>query len=241
MKFMKKNLAIVTGAGQGIGAAIAKGLAKEGYRVVLIARNKAKLDIVCQEIKNQDNTIFDPVVLPIDLTEYNNVDIELNKLHQKFGEISILVNAAAMFMDGSLSEPVDNFKKILEINLVAQYNILKTVVPIMKEQKSGYIFNIVSRAAKYGFADGGIYGASKFGFQGLSESLYHELAPFGIHVTSLCPGWVNTEMAKIAGTPYKENEMVQPEDILKTIIYLLNLSPNVCIKDIVFEMEKSLI
>ena len=111
----------------------------------------------------------------------------------------------------------------------------------MKAQGKGYIFNIVSRAAKYGFPDGGIYGSTKFAFLGLAESLYRELAPLGIHVTSLCPGWVNTEMAKKAGTPFKNDEMVQPDDILNTIRYLLNLSPNVCIKDIVFEMKKSII
>lgn len=80
-----------------------------------------------------------------------------------------------MFMDGSLSEPVDNFRKIMEINVIAQYGILKTVTEIMKIQKSGYIFNIASRAAKYGFADGGIYGSTKFAFLGLAESLYREL------------------------------------------------------------------
>ena len=112
---------------------------------------------------------------------------------------------------------------------------------IMKAQKNGYIFNIASRAAKYGFADGGIYGSTKFAFLGLAESLYREFAPLGIRVTTLCPGWVNTEMAKKAGTPFKDEEMVQPDDLLNTIRYLLNLSENVCIKDIVFEMKKSII
>jgi short-subunit dehydrogenase len=146
-----------------------------------------------------------------------------------------------MFIDGSLNEPVDSFKKIIEINVVAQYAVLKTVTEIMKKQQSGYIFNIASRAAKYGFSDGGIYGSTKFAFVGLTESLYRELAPLGIRVTSLCPGWVNTEMAKTAGTPLKEEEMIQPNDLLNTIRYLLNLSENVCIKEIVIEMKKSII
>ena len=238
---MEKNLAIITGASQGIGSVIAKGLAQNGYRVVLIARNKDKLNAVHNEIIDGNNHVYEPIVIPLDLTDYKKVDTEIQRLNQKYGHISILVNAAAMFMDGSLCEPTDNFKRILDINLVAQYNILKSVVEIMKQQRAGYIFNIVSRAAKYGFAGGGIYGASKFGFLGLADSIYHELAPLGIHVTSLCPGWVNTDMAKMAGTPFNDNEMVQPEDLLKTILYLLDLSPNVCIKDIVFEMEKSII
>ena len=177
----------------------------------------------------------------MDITDNIKVDSEIRKIKESFGKIDILVNAAAMFMDGSLSEAIDEYRKIMEINVIAQYGILKTITNIMKKQESGYIFNIVSRAAKYGFPNGGIYGSTKFAFLGLAESLYRELAPLGIHVTSLCPGWVNTDMAKQAGTPFMDDEMVQPDDILNTIRYLLNLSPNVCIKDIVFEMKKSII
>lgn len=237
-----KGLAIITGASQGIGAIIAKGLANDGYQVVLIARNKQNLEKVRDEIlKLNIQEHHRPIILPIDITENVKVDSEIRKISADFGKIDILVNAAAMFMDGSLSESVDNYRKIIEINVIAQYGILKTITDIMKKQGSGYIFNIASRAAKYGFPDGGIYGSTKFAFLGLADSLYRELAPLGIRVTSLCPGWVNTDMAKQAGTPFMDDEMVQPYDILNTIRYLLNLSPNVCIKDIVFEMKKSII
>jgi short-subunit dehydrogenase len=237
----RKGLAIITGASQGIGSAIAIGLAKDGYRVVLIARNKQNLDKVYDEIMKSDDNVLEPIVLPLDITDYTKTDNEIRNINQKQGAIDILVNAAAMFMDGSLNASVEDFKKIIETNVVAQYAILKTVTEIMKTQKSGYIFNIASRAAKYGFPDGGIYGSTKFAFVGLTESLYRELSPAGIRITSLCPGWVNTEMAKKAGTPLKDEEMIQPDDLLNTIRYLLNLSENVCIKEIVLEMKKSII
>lgn len=237
----EKGLAIITGASQGIGSVIAKGLALDGYRVVLIARNKENLDRIYDSIIKSDKYVLTPIVLPLDITDYKKVDAEIKNIHQQYGTIDILVNAAAMFMDGSLNESVDNFRKILEINFVAQYAMLQIVTEIMKTQKSGYIFNIASRAAKYGFPEGGIYGSTKFAFLGLTESLYRELAPLGIRVTSLCPGWVNTEMAKVAGTPFKDEEMIQPEDLLNSIRYLLNLSENVCIKEIVFEMKKSIV
>lgn len=237
----KKGLAIITGASQGIGSVIAVGLAMDGYRVVLIARNGQNLEKVHNEIMNAAKDVQEPIILPLDITDCTKVDCVIKDVYQQYGTVDILVNAAAMFMNSSLNESVDNFRKILEINVVAQYGILKTVTEIMKVQKDGYIFNLVSRAAKYGFPDGGIYGSTKFAFLGLSESLYRELAPLGIRVTSLCPGWVNTEMAKKAGTPFSDEEMVQPYDLLNTIRYLLNLSDNVCIKDIVFEMKKSII
>jgi short-subunit dehydrogenase len=235
---MKKNkgLAIVTGASRGIGAAIAKGLANDGYRVVLIARNKQNLNKVYDEIMKSDDAP-EPVVLPLDITDYAKLDNEM----RQYGTVDVLVNAAALFMDGSLNESIDNFRKIMETNVVAQYAILKTVTGMMKARRNGYIFNIASRAAKYGFPDGGIYGSTKFAFAGLAESLYRELAPLGIRVTTLCPGWVNTEMAKSAGTPLKDEEMIQPDDLLNTIRYLLNLSENVCIKEIVIEMKKSIL
>ncbi|MDR1222493.1 MAG: SDR family oxidoreductase [Tannerella sp.] len=240
---MEKNrgLAIVTGASQGIGATIAKGLANDGYRVVLIARNRQNLDKVYDEIIESDDNTFEPVVLPLDITDYTKLDNAIRDISQKYGTIDILINSAALFVDGSLNEPVDNFRKIIETNVIAQYAILKTVTEIMRIQRNGYIFNIASRAAKYGFPGGGIYGSTKFAFAGLAESLYRELAPLGIRVTSLCPGWVNTEMAKSAGTPLKDEEMIQPDDLLNTVRYLLNLSENVCIKEIVLEMKKSII
>jgi short-subunit dehydrogenase len=237
----KKGLALITGASQGIGAAIAMGLAQDGYRPVLIARNRLNLLKVSGEIMNLGDNVPEPIVLPLDITDYAKIDEEIKDINQRYGAIDILVNAAAMYMDGSLNEPVDNFKKIIETNVVAQYSVLKTVTEIMKAQPGGYIFNIASRAAKYGFPGGGIYGSTKFAFVGLTESLYRELAPAGIRITSLCPGWVNTGMAKDAGTPLSDEEMIQPDDLLNTIRYLLNLSENVCIKEIVLEMKKSII
>ena len=233
--------AIITGASQGIGAKISMGLAKDGYRVILIARNKQNLNKIYDKIMKIGDNITEPVIISLDLTNFADVDREIKKVYHDFGSIDLLVNSAAMYMDGTLNKSVDSYKKMIEINLIAQYSILKTIVEIMKIQGHGYIFNIASRAAKYGFPDGGAYGSTKFALVGLTESLYRELSPLGIRIISLCPGWVNTDMAKIAGTPLKDEEMIQPDDLLKTIQYLLCLSKNVCIKDIIFEMQKSII
>jgi NAD(P)-dependent dehydrogenase (short-subunit alcohol dehydrogenase family) len=110
----------------------------------------------------------------------------------------------------------------------------------MKKQQSGYIFNVASRSGKVGFAGNGGYGASKFGLVGLSESLYRELTPQGIKVTALCPAWVNTNMAREAGTPLEADEMIQPEDVFETIRWLLSLSSGACVKEVVITNPKSL-
>ena len=242
-KLMKKErkIAVITGASQGIGATISIGLAREGYQVVLIARSKQNLEKVSHEIITICGNVSKPFLVPLDLTDYEAVDKTIREIHHTFGRIDVLVNAAGMFMDGSLDESVDNYKKIIDINLVAQYAVLKTAAEMMKSQGFGYIFNIASRAGKYGFPGGGIYGSTKYAFVGLTDSLYRELSPLGIRIISLCPGWVNTEMAVTAGTPLKADEMIQPEDILKTILFLLSLSKSVCIKDIVFDMQKSIV
>ena len=110
----------------------------------------------------------------------------------------------------------------------------------MKKQKSGYIFNISSRAGIIGFAGNAGYVASKFGLVGFSQSLYRELTPQGIKVTAICPSWVNTRMAYEAGTPAEPEEMIQPEDIFQTVKWLLSLSPGASVKEIVVDAPKSI-
>jgi short-subunit dehydrogenase len=239
----KKGSAIITGSSQGIGACIAKGLSKDGYQCVLVARDLLKLEGVANEIRKTDGYTkdIDPIIIAVDISNHAETQEKLEKLRNYSKPVSILVNSAAMWLDGTLDESIENFQKILDVNVVSQFAILKDVVEIMKQQRSGYVFNIASRAGKYGFANGGLYGATKFALVGLSESLYRELAPFGIKVTSVCPGWVNTEMAKSANTPLQDEEMIQPDDILNTIRYLLSLSENTCVKEIVVECMKSVL
>jgi short-subunit dehydrogenase len=237
----EKGLAIITGASRGIGEAVSRGLAMDGYRVVLISRSRPELERIKKEICAGQGVDFEPLVLACDITDYAELDEGIRALNSEYGIIDVFVNSAATFMDGSTDESVENYKKIVDVNLVASYAMLKTVVEIMKIQGSGYIFNIASRAGKYGFPGGGIYGSTKFALAGLSESLYRELAPLGIRVTTLCPGWVNTRMAKEAGTVLRDEEMIQPEDLFLTIRYLLGLSKNACVKEIVLEMKKSVI
>ncbi|WP_319499984.1 SDR family oxidoreductase [uncultured Draconibacterium sp.] len=230
----EQKTAVVTGAGKGIGEAIATGLAQLGYQTVLVGRNKQNLEQVAKKIGNNAK------VLQLDITDKPAVKEAVAKIVSENGSIDILVNNAGIHFSGSVDIAEDEFERMLETNLTAQYSILKEVVPVMKAQKSGYIFNVASRAGKVGFSGGGAYSASKFGMVGLSESLYRELNPLGIKVTALCPGWVNTEMAVDAGTPLESDQMIQPNDLFKTIEWLLQLSPGACVKEVILESPNSI-
>ncbi|MBN1987303.1 MAG: SDR family oxidoreductase [Prolixibacteraceae bacterium] len=232
------KVALVTGASRGIGKAISIGLAQMGYQVVLTSRNQNDLENVSQEISAAGGPA--PLIFQLDITNSAEIKKTIHKIVEKTGRIDVLVNNAGIFFDGSLSLSEEKFKALLNTNLTAQFVMLQEVVPVMKRQKTGYIFNISSRAGIIGFAGNAGYVASKFGLVGLSQSLYRELTPRGIKVTAICPSWVNTQMAGEAGTPVGPEEMIQPDDIFQTIKWLLSMSPGACVKEIVVDAPKSI-
>ena len=230
--------ALITGASKGIGKAIAIGLAKMGYLTILIGRNQDDLKSVQEEIIR--NGCSEPVVFTRNITDSEKIKATVTEIVEKYDRIDLLVNNVGIHFSGTLELPETDFRKMLDTNLTAQFVILQEVVPVMQQQQSGYIFNVVSRSGKVGFAGSGGYCASKFGLLGLNESLYRELTPQGIKVTALCPAWVNTNMAQKAGTPLQLEEMIQPDDLDKTIRWLLELSPGACVKEVVITNPKSL-
>jgi 3-oxoacyl-[acyl-carrier protein] reductase len=235
-------VAIITGASKGIGKACSIGLSKNGYRTVLVARTESTLKEVAHEIQEhhiQDNEQI-PLVYPLDVTNEHKIQQFVHEVMEQFGRIDVLINNAGLTIKGTLNISEIEFEKLFNANLRAPFSFLKAVVPIMKKQQKGHIFNIASRAGKVGFAGNGGYVATKFGLVGLNESLYRELAQEGISVTAICPGWVNTEMAQQAETPLSGADMIQPEDIMKTILWILALSPGTCVKEIVIECHKSI-
>ncbi len=232
------KVAIITGASKGIGKAIAIGLGKMNYQTVLIGRNQDDLKNVADEIVKAGG--YQPASFSVDITNSDKVKETVAEITLQFGRIDILVNNAGIHFGGSLDLQEEGFKSMLETNIVAQLIFAQEVVPVMRKQQSGYIFNVASRSAKVGFAGSGGYCASKFGLLGLSESLYRELTPQGIKVTALCPAWVNTNMAQEAGTPLETEEMIRTDDLFKTVRWLLSLSPGACVKEVVITNPKSL-
>lgn len=234
----KNKVALITGASKGIGKAISIGLSKLNYQTVLVSRNQNDLTKVATEIGESGRP--KPLISETDINNTGAIKETIRSIKKELGRIDVLVNNAGIYFNGSTSISEEDFIKMLGTNLTAQYTILKEVVPIMKKQRYGYIFNVASRAGKIGFAGSGAYSASKFGLVGLNESLYRELTPLGISVTALCPGWVNTKMAFEAGATINAEQMIQPEDLFKTIKWLLSLSPGACVKEVVLETPSSI-
>ncbi len=231
------KVAIVTGASRGIGACVAHGLAQDGFSLALTARSKESLEQVAQAIRSANKGI-QVLTYPCDVSDSKAVSDMVSSVVDKLGRIDLLVNNAGMGKTGTLAISSEEFDEVLSVNLKGPFALLKAVVPTMKAQGGGTIINVASRAGKIGFAGWGAYAASKFGMVGLGESLYRELSPMGIRVTTLCPSWVDTDMAK--GSTFPKNQMLTPEDILKSIRYILSLSPAASVKELMIECRAHL-
>ncbi len=241
-KVTKNKVAIVTGASRGIGREIAIGLAKDNYNLVLVARSKDTLSKVLEEINLQIVEGMSGVhtLHAVDIADTQLIKKIVNDTKDKYGRIDLLINNAGTYSKGTTEVSIEDLENMLRVNLIGPFTFMQETIPIMKKQRDGYIINIASRAGKIGFALDGAYVASKFGLVGLNESVYRELSTYGIKVTALCPGWTNTEMAKIGEPPFAGSEMIQPSDILKTIRWLLSLSPTVRIRELVMECKESI-
>lgn len=229
---MRDKVALVTGAGRGIGRAVAVALATDGYRVGLVARSAGELEEVAREISGE----LDPARVRVfvgDVAEATLATRVADELVGAWGGIDILFNNAGMNTQGSLDLSVEEFERMLAVNVTGAFSFAKAIVPVFRQQGSGYLFNLSSVCGKHGFAGVGGYTASKFALSGLSDCLYRELLPLGISVTAICPSWVDTQMARhshVAAT-----DRIQTDDIVKTVRYLLSLGRGATVRELVVD------
>ena len=229
-----RGLAIVTGASRGIGRALAIGLAEDGYGLALVARDEGALNGVRAEIRDIGPGIA-ASCHPLDVTDAAAVRDLVSGLAAGHEAIEVLVNNAGQFRPGSIEADVEDLDAVVGTNLKGAFLMLKAVVPVMKAQKRGHIINLSSITGKWGYAGYGIYAASKFALQGLTESLYKELLEHGVKVTAICPNWVATEMAVAAGGTLPPEDMIQLDDMVRTVSWLLSLSKAACPREVVID------
>ncbi len=232
----KMKVAVITGADRGIGFHIACTLGRLGYHLFLLSRHRDALEKSASRMK----AVIPPVSYQTDVGDADAVEQVINKIGEQTKRVDVLVNGAGILIPGTHDLAKEDFENMLKTNLLGSFYMIRAVIPYMKQQKSGYIMNIASRAGKTGVAPLGGYSASKFGIVGFGESLLSELASFGISVTSICPGWVATDMA-FAHSSLPVADMIAPEDIAVTVEYLLSLAPNCLVREIVLECRKAVI
>lgn len=216
------QVAIVTGAGRGIGAAIARELARLGATTVLCGRTRATLESAAQSIIRAGGNAH-PLVC--DVTNLKSVESAGQHVESSFGRVDILVNNAGIGgFEGPLHQlPPDSWEQILNTNLRGVYFAIRAFAQLMIRAGSGHIINISSLAGKNALPNGAAYAASKWGLNGLSYSVAEELRPHNIRVAVICPGSTNTELSPHAGKD--QSKMLQPEDVAHAVAMLVTQSP----------------
>jgi 3-oxoacyl-[acyl-carrier protein] reductase len=230
MTDLKNKNALITGAGKGIGKAIAIALAKEGVNVILVARTQSDLDEVANEVNKLG---VQSVALTADVSDISSVNKAVAEALDKFKTIDILINNAGIAAFGNILEMEPQaWERIIQVNLMGTYYTTRAVLPNMIERKMGDIINISSTAGLKGNASTSAYSASKFAVLGLTESLMQEVRKHNIRVTALTPSTVATEMAKdLKLTDGNPETVMQAEDVAELIVAQLKLNRRVFIKD----------
>ncbi|OOR23900.1 3-ketoacyl-ACP reductase [Bacillus wiedmannii] len=221
--------ALITGAGRGIGRAVAIALAKEGVNVGLLARSEENLKAVAKEVEAEG---VKAVIATADVSSYKEVTTAIETLKNGLGSIDILINNAGISKFGKFLElDVADWEKIIQVNLMGVYYATRAALPSMIEQQSGDIINISSTAGQKGAPVTSAYSASKFGVLGLTESLAMEVRKHNIRVTALTPSTVATDMAVDLGlTDGNPDKVMQAEDIAEFIVAQLKLNKRTFIK-----------
>ena len=228
---------IITGAGRGLGRAFVKEAVDHGDSVIAAVRKIPQNDLLFQH----DNVL--PVIM--DVTKPDEIKIAIENGIERFGHIDYLINNAGFGMNGAFEEISDEeLRTLFETDYFGVVNVCRAVIPIMRVQKSGRIFNISSQAGIMGFNGGSAYCAAKFAVVGLSEALNNELNQFGIEVSAVAPGafrtdfrdtssmhFLNNPMSEYDGTPahtmidwLKENNHKQAGDPEKAAAFLYKIA-----------------
>jgi 3-oxoacyl-[acyl-carrier protein] reductase len=228
----KRPHALVTGATSGIGYSVAQGLLQEGYSVFLTGRNASRLSSILDDARAKG---WHAHALVCDLSRTDEVLRLIEQASRSLGErIDLLVNNAGILTYGPVEESsLEDYEHLMAVNVRAPFMLSRAFLPFMKRHAGGLIVNISSIAGIESWAGNSLYSMTKFAIRGLTGSLLAEGAPHGVKAVAICPGYVATPL--VDGAPVPPEEMIQPEDILKTIRFLRDLSPSAVSGDILLK------
>ncbi len=226
---LRDRVAMVTGAGRGIGKAIALTLVREGAKVVLVDVDKGIVETTQNEIGKKKDEV---IAIPCDITKSADVKTTVIQVQKTFGRIDILVNNAGIIRRGTIETVTEeDWDRVIEVNLKGTFNCCQAVAGIMKQQGYGKIVNVSSIAGKLGdITSAPGYGPSKAGVDALTKTLARQLAPYGINVNAVSPHAIETEMSAqwseerrreiLASIPL--GRLGKPEDVAAAVLFLVS-------------------
>lgn len=226
---------VVSGASKGIGKAIAIAFAKQGFNIIVCARNENNLIALKNELSSINPSI-EIHYFVADLSQKNQVKSFVSFILSNTDAIDIVVNNAGVFLLGNVyDEDDENLETMINTNLYSAYYLTKGLLPSMVSQKKGHIFNISSIAGINAYKNGGSYSISKFAMQGFTKSLRNEMKDFGIRVTGVLPGATLTD--SWAGVDLPEERFIDPKDVAQTIVDIYNLSDRTVVEEIILRPQ----
>jgi NADP-dependent 3-hydroxy acid dehydrogenase YdfG len=219
------QVAIITGAGSGIGQATAEVLAQAGVRVALAARTHTALAAVADTIQTAGGMAL---VVPTDVGEESQIEQLVSKTHAKWGRLDILITSAGGASFGPLVESsTADWDSTMNINLRATYLCAKHALTIMLPQGSGHILNVLSMASHTALPGSAAYTASKFGALGLTKVMAAEVRSQGVKVTAVMPGSVNTPLWDKSGGDLDRNKMMTATDVASAMLDVITQPPGI--------------
>lgn len=228
--------AVITGATQGIGKAIADKFLSQGFDIAICARSIADLD----KVKNEWATQYpDRKVLAIaaDLSEKAACLDFVTQVLNDTTSIDVLINNAGTYFPGSLAdEPDGQLEQLMNLNLYSAYHITRKLLPVFRQQNSGHIFNMCSVASLKAYPNGGAYSITKYALMGFSDNLREELMQTNIKVTAISPGAVYSRSWQGSGVP--ETRIMQTSDVADMVWAACNLSPQACVEHITIRPQQ---
>ncbi len=226
MTVLTDKVALVTGAGSGIGEAIATLLHEEGAKVVLAGRNKDKLQNVANQLA-QDSV----KVVPTDVTKKEEVDELIKIAQQTFGGLDIVINSAGQMLSSKITDyQVDEWDSMIDVNIKGTLYTAQAALPTMLEQSSGHLINIASISGFEVTKSSTIYSATKVAVHTITQGLEKELAKTGVKVTSVSPGMVDTAIT--AAYNPTDRKKLEPQDIAEAVLYALTQPKHVNVNEI---------
>jgi NAD(P)-dependent dehydrogenase (short-subunit alcohol dehydrogenase family) len=229
MSQLASQIAVVTGAGRGAGEAIARKLAAMGAHVLLVARDAASLSKVQQEIHKAGGQATS---LPCDLLDPSAVELFGERVTREFERCDILVNNAGVSQSGPLHDVApEEWDRVLNTNLRGPYLMIRALAPLMIRARSGHIINISSLAGRNPLPNGAAYAASKWGLNGLTYSVAEELRQYGIRVSAIAPGSINTHFGD-GHSGKNPDKMLQPDDVAGVVATLVTQAPQSFISEV---------